>query len=176
MAFRHLDHFARAIIDASSVGNWSVDDLVMGYADDHSDRNGVDDAAADAILAQGCPDVENLYAVKALRESIVPARVVGYGTTPAVTGLADDGRVIVTYLGEGFPSRPGFGAALVDDSSEVLRGILIWDAQPPPADYPRIGTITNTSITMPLIGVLVNWPSVNSDRCPLFAELDTIAQ
>ena len=113
---------------------------------------------------------------KALHDSIVAARVVGYGTTPAVTALADDGRVIVTYLGEGFPSRPGFGAALVDDSSEVLMGILIWDAQPPPADYPRIGTITNTSTTMPLIGVLVNWSSVDSDRCPIFAELDTIAQ
>ncbi len=113
---------------------------------------------------------------EALHEGIVPARVVGYGTTPAVTGLADDGRVTVAYLGEGFPSRPGFGAALVDDSSEVFRGILIWDKEPPPADYPRIGTITNTSITMPLIAVPVNWPSVNSDRCPLFAELDTIAQ
>ncbi len=111
-----------------------------------------------------------------LHEGIVPARVVGYGTTPAVTGLADDDRVIVTYQGEGFPSRPGFGAALVDDSSEVLRGILIWDAEPPPADYPRIGTITNTSTTIPLIGVSVNWQSVNSDRCPLFAELDTIAR
>ena len=113
---------------------------------------------------------------EALHEGIVPARVVGYGTTAAVTSLADDGSVTVTYLGEGFPSRPGFGAALVDDSSEVLRGILIWDAEPPPADYPRIGTITNTSTTMPLIGVSVNWPSVTSDRCPLFAELDTIAQ
>ncbi len=113
---------------------------------------------------------------EALHEGIVPARVVGYGTTPAVTGLADDGRVTVTYQGEGFPSRPGFGAALVDDSSEVFRGILIWDAEPPPADYPLIGTIANTSITMPLIAVPVNWSSVNSDRCPLFAELDTIAQ
>jgi hypothetical protein len=113
---------------------------------------------------------------EALHQGIVPVRVVGYGTTPAVTGLADDGRVTVTYLGEGFPSRPGFGAALVDDSSEVFRGILIWDKEPPPDDYPRIGTITNTSTTMPLIAVSVNWPSVNSDRCPLFAELDSIAQ
>ena len=113
---------------------------------------------------------------EALHEGIVPARVMGYGTTPALTGLADDGRVAVTYLGEGFPSSPGFGAALVDDSSEVFRGILIWDKEPPPADYPRIGTITNTGITMPLIAVPVNWPSVNSERCPLFAELDAIDQ
>ena len=134
-------------------------------------------AAGARILGQiTLPHLALTEPPKALHDSIVAARVVGYGTTPAVTGLADDGRVTVTYLGEGFPSRPGFGAALVDDSSEVLRGILIWDAPPPPADYPRIGTITNTSTTMPLIGVLVNWSSVDSDRCPIFAELDTIAQ
>lgn len=134
-------------------------------------------AAGARILDQiALPHMARTEPPEELREGIVPARVVGYGTTPAVTGLADDGSVIVTYQGEGFPSSPGFGAALVDDSSEVLRGILIWDAEPPPADYPRIGAITNTSTTMPLIGVSVHWQSVNSDRCPLFAELDTIAQ
>ncbi len=63
----------------------------------------------------------------------------------------------------------------MDDSSEVCRGILIWDKEPPPEDFPRIGTIADANTAMPLIGVRVNWPSVNSERCPLFAELDTSA-
>ncbi len=109
-----------------------------------------------------------------LKSGVVPARVVGFGTTPAVTGQAEDGSITVAYQGDGFPTRPGFGAALVDDSSEVFRGILIWDKAPPPADHPRIGTIADPNIVMPLIGVRVNWGSVNSERCPLFANLDTL--
>ncbi len=109
-----------------------------------------------------------------LKSGVVPARVVGFGTSPAVTGQAEDGSIMVAYQGEGFPSTPGFGAALVDDSSEVFRGILIWDKAPPPTDHPRIGTIADPNIVMPLIGVRVNWGSVNSERCPLFANLDTL--
>ncbi len=109
-----------------------------------------------------------------LKSGVVPARVVGFGTSPAITGQADDGSITVAYQGDGFPTRPGFGAALVDDSSEVFYGILIWDKQPPPDDHPRIGIIADPNIVMPLIGVRVNWGSVNSERCPLFANLDTL--
>ncbi len=109
-----------------------------------------------------------------LKSGVVPARVVGYGTTAAATGQADDGSIMVAYQGEGFPTTPGFGAALVDDSSEVFRGILIWDKRPPPDDFPRIGIIADANLTMPLIGVRVSWVSVNSERCPLFANLDTL--
>lgn len=104
------------------------------------------------------------------------ARVIGYGTTAAVANLADSGRVAARYSGEGFPTQPGFGVALVDDSSEVFRGVLVWDKEPPPAEYPTIGTIGDSSVTMPLIAVLINWESVNSERCPLFAPLDSAAQ
>jgi hypothetical protein len=105
-----------------------------------------------------------------------PARVIGYGTTAAVASPADEGGVAAMYTGEGFPAEPGFGVALVDDSSEVFRGVLIWDKEPPPAQYPTIGTIGDNNVTMPLIAVLINWESVNSERCPLFAPLDSAAQ
>jgi hypothetical protein len=113
---------------------------------------------------------------RGVTEGIVPARVVGYGTTAAVAGQAEDGSAVVGYEGEGFPSRPGFGAALVDDSSEVFRGILIWDKEPPPAPYPRIGTIATANSVLPLIGIRVSWAAVNSERCPLFANLDSLGQ
>ncbi len=109
-----------------------------------------------------------------LKSGVVPARVVGFGTSPASTGQGDDGRISVAFQGEGFPTEPGFGVALIDDSSEVFRGILIWDKEPPPRDYPSIGTISDPNIVMPLIGVRLNWASVNSDRCPIFANLDTL--
>ncbi len=106
-------------------------------------------------------------------EGTIATRAVGYGTTPATAVVGDDGTVAVEYAGLGFPETPGFGAALVDDSSEVFYGILIWDMDPPPDDFPRIGTIADANVVMPLIGVLINWGIVNSERCPLFAALDS---
>ncbi len=132
-------------------------------------------ASATRIIEQiTLPHMALTEAPDGLKSGVVPARVVGFGTTPAVTGQAEDGSITVAYQGEGFPTTPGFGAALVDDSSEVFHGILIWDKQPPPDDYPRIGIIADPNIVMPLIGVRVNWISVNSERCPLFANLDTL--
>ena len=115
-------------------------------------------------------------APEAMLQGRFPARVMGYGTTAAVASPVEEGGVAATYSGEGFPALPGFGVALVDDSSEVFRGVLVWDKEPPPPNYPTIGTIGDSSGTMPLIALLINWESVNSERCPLFAPLDTAAQ
>lgn len=108
-----------------------------------------------------------------LGQGTVPARVVGFGTTSAMSGLDEAGRAVVAYDGPGFPTTPGFGAALVDDSSEVFRGILIWDKDPPPDAYPTIGMVATANVTIPLIGVRIHWGSVNSERCPLFARPDS---
>jgi hypothetical protein len=106
-------------------------------------------------------------------EGRIPTRAVGYGTTPATAVIGDDGTVAVEYTGQGFPEFPGFGTAMVDDSSEVFHGILIWDMDPPPDYFPRIGTIADSNQVIPLVGMLINWASVNSERCPLFAALDS---
>jgi hypothetical protein len=134
-------------------------------------------ASATRVLEQ-LNQVESALSVapEGLLEDRFAARVIGYGTTAAVASPADSGRVAARYTGEGFPTKPGFGVALVDDSSEVFRGVLVWDKEPPPAQYPTIGTIGDSSGTMPLIAVLINWESVNSERCPLFAPLDSAAQ
>jgi len=50
LAFRNLDHFAAAVLNLASRSNWTIDDLTLGYADDHSDRTAEDDATADAII------------------------------------------------------------------------------------------------------------------------------
>ncbi|MDH5198988.1 MAG: hypothetical protein OEY20_17230 [Gemmatimonadota bacterium] len=104
----------------------------------------------------------------------VPARVVGRGTTRALVARTETG-VSLGFEGEGFPDRPGFALVLVDDSSEVLRGVLIFEADGP-ADYPQIGTISSATSTLPLYAMRVNWGRVSNERCPLFAASDSTSR
>jgi hypothetical protein len=97
----------------------------------------------------------------------VPARVVGRGTARALVARTDSG-VTLGFEGEGFPPQPGFALVLVDDSTEVLRGVLIFETDGP-ADYPQIGTISSATSTLPLYAMRVNWARVSDERCPLFA-------
>jgi hypothetical protein len=97
--------------------------------------------------------------------SALPARVVGYAPARVLVTDAPNG-VVMGYEGTGFPTRPGFGLLLVDDSSEVVRGVLIYDKEE--QDLPRIGTISGSTSTIPLYGLRVNWASVSDARCPIF--------
>ncbi|HEX9728145.1 MAG TPA: hypothetical protein VGA37_06560 [Gemmatimonadales bacterium] len=98
---------------------------------------------------------------------VVPARVVGRGTMRAIAAPGPGG-VVLGYEGAGFPVAPGFALALVDDSTEVFRGVLIFDSDGP-ADYPQIGTISSDVVTLPLYGMRIRWAAVSDERCPLFA-------
>ena len=104
----------------------------------------------------------------------VPARVVGRGTTRALVARTESG-VSLGFEGEGFPEHPGFALVLVDDSSEVLRGVLIFEADGP-VDYPQIGTISSATSSIPLYAMRVNWARVSNERCPLFAVGDSTAR
>lgn len=132
--------------------------------------------AAAGIVLQSLQDVNRLVATEPPQlPNVLPARVVGYGTARAVVAHGPD-RLVLGYEGPGFPALPGFGLLLVDDSSEVVRGVLIYEPEGP-AGYPKLGIITGASATLPLYGSRVHWPSVTAPRCPLFAELpaDTTA-
>jgi hypothetical protein len=128
-------------------------------------------AAGNRILDQFQGGTTVLHAPPAGLEGEVQARVVGRGTASALAARAESG-VVLGYNGEGFPDRPGFAVALVDDSSEVFRGVVIFETNGP-ADYPQIGTISSASSTLPLYAMRINWSSVNDPRCPLFAPRDT---
>ena len=104
----------------------------------------------------------------------VPARVIGRGSATALAARADSG-VVLGYSGEGFPDRPGFAVALVDDSSEVFRGVLIFESDGP-ADFPQIGTVSSASSTIPLYAMQVRWSRVSDPKCPLFTVRDTTAR
>ncbi len=105
---------------------------------------------------------------------VVPARVVGYGTARAIAASGPEG-TIVGYEGSGFPTVPGFGLALVEDSADTFKGILIFETDPP-YGYPQLGSITGTESTLPLYGLRVTWGAVSDDRCPLFGPIDTGAR
>jgi hypothetical protein len=97
----------------------------------------------------------------------LPAKVVGYGTGRVVVAPGPEG-LTMGYEGQGFPPEPGFGLLLVDDSTEIARGVLIYEPEGP-GGYPELGTVAGASGSIPLYGLRVHWPSLNAPRCPLFA-------
>lgn len=104
-------------------------------------------------------------------QGTVPTRIVGRGTARALVARTDS-TVSLGFEGEGFPQIPGFAVALVDDSSEVFRGVIVFESAGP-VDYPQIGTIASATSSLPLYAMRVSWSRVSNDRCPLFATADT---
>ncbi len=128
-------------------------------------------AAGNMVLDQFQGGTTVLHTAPAGLVGDVPARVIGRGTATALAARSDSA-VVLGYRGDGFPDRPGFAVALVDDSSEVFRGVLIFESSGP-ADYPQVGTISSASSTLPLYAMRVSWSRVSDPKCPLFAARDT---
>ena len=99
----------------------------------------------------------------------VPVRVVGHGTVSAPVEQTSDGPR-VEYSGEGFPPTPGFGLALVEDSADTFKGVLVYEVTPP-VGYPQLGQVAGDGHTIPLYGARVTWGQVSTPRCPLFADI-----
>jgi hypothetical protein len=106
-------------------------------------------------------------------QGTVPARVVGYGTTAALVAFGPDG-AMVGYEGPGFPTLPGWGLLLVEDSLDTFKGVLIYETEPP-MGAPLLGGVIGGNYTIPLYGARVTWSAVSSERCPMFAAVDTTA-
>jgi hypothetical protein len=96
----------------------------------------------------------------------LPARVADRADPGGVLVEYEDGRLLLEFQGVGFPSRPGYALLVVDDTSQQVEGVLIYD-QDGPRDHPRIGTVRRGEVAIPLYGVLVDWGSVSNPRCPL---------
>jgi len=130
-------------------------------------------AGATMVLDQLRAGTKILDALPAGVVGTVPARVVGYGTVPALAAEGAEGAVI-GFEGEGFPATPGFGLVLVEDSAEVFKGVLIYDLDPP-RGLPQLGVVSAGSSAIPLFGTRVTWAAVSEPRCPLFGRVDTAA-
>jgi hypothetical protein len=127
--------------------------------------------AANKALEQLYTGNRTLLAVPEEFRGTVATRVPGHGTTPGLVGETPDGP-IVAYDGEGFPPVSGFGIMLVNDSTDTFEGVLIYDLEPP-MGLPVLGGVTNGRYVIPLYGMRVAWAAVSTERCPLFAALDT---
>jgi len=144
--------------------------LACGGNPENTASCGFASIAAASIVMQSMQDLSHAVAAPpAALPDRLPAKVVGRGTVPATVTRGPEG-LSVRYEGEGFPTIPGFGLLLVDDSLEVARGVLIYEPETPPG-YAKLGTIANATTTLPLIGLRVHWPSLNAPRCPLFQPL-----
>lgn len=100
-----------------------------------------------------------------LDTGLVATRVVGHGTSASLAARSPQG-LVLGYEGEGFPPIPGFAVALVDDSSEVLHGVLVFESDGP-ADYPQIGIVSAASGNVPLYAMRIAWHDVSDPKCPL---------
>jgi len=128
-------------------------------------------AASSLVLDQFQQRTTVMPAAPADLQGTVPARMVGHGTTRALVARTDS-NVTLGFEGEGFPATPGFAVVLVDDSTEAMRGVLVFDSDGP-VDYPQIGTISSATSTIPLYAMRITWSRVSDPRCPLFATADT---
>ncbi len=104
---------------------------------------------------------------------LLPARVAGRADTAhAIKGVAG-GQLALVYVGNYFPSdtlitdTTVYGLLVVDDSSERVIGLLVYEGIAPPKEYPRIGVVAHEAVTIPLFGVRVNWAKLYNPRCPL---------
>lgn len=61
-----------------------------------------------------------------------------------------------------------YGVLLVDDSTAIVHGVLIYEQKRPPEQYPRVGTLTDPRHSIPVYGLRVSWREVSNPRCPLF--------
>jgi hypothetical protein len=127
--------------------------------------------AANKVLEQLQTGTKVLAEIPADFGGTVPARIPGYGTTAALVAESPDGP-IVAYDGEGFPTVPGFGVILVEDSTDTFQGVLIYDLNPP-MSYPILGGVSGGQLVVPLYGMRISWSAVSFPRCPLFAPIDT---
>lgn len=101
--------------------------------------------------------------------ALLPGKVVAHGTS-RVTATRSDSGLDLRYAGEGFPQVPGFGVLLVDDSTEAVRGVMVFEPEPPKG-YPKLGTIESGGTKLPLYGMRVHWADLNAPRCPMFQPL-----
>lgn len=107
----------------------------------------------------------------------LPARIAGESDTARVHVAYDGDRLVLQFEGSRFPAVSSvdstgrdstvFGLLLVDDSTEVVQGVLVYDRPRPPADYPRLGTLVGGDRFVPVYGVRLNWAGVSNPRCPL---------
>jgi hypothetical protein len=106
----------------------------------------------------------------------LPARVAGEADTGRALVATDRGRLVLSFAGKAFPTvetdstqkdSSVFALLLVDDSTDVVQGVLVYAGRRPPKEYPRLGTMVGDDQVVPLYGMRLDWSAVSNPRCPL---------
>jgi hypothetical protein len=106
----------------------------------------------------------------------LPARIAGEADTGRALVATDHDRLVLSFTGNGFPpvqtdsartDSSVFALLLVDDSTDVVQGVLVYAGRRPPKDYPRLGTMVGNDQIVPLYGLRLAWSTVSNPRCPL---------
>lgn len=102
---------------------------------------------------------------------VLPARVAGRSDTAHVIRGVSQGQLALIYEGASFPTVVNdssvYGVLVVDDSTDRVVGLLVYESARPPKDFPSIGIVVHDPVTIPLYGVRVNWADASNPRCPL---------
>ncbi len=98
----------------------------------------------------------------------LPARVAGKGDAAKgdVNVRYGEGLLVMEFQGDSFPRRPGYALLVVDDTSNRVMGVLVYDTEGP-TQHPVIGSVTGPGLRVPLYGVRVDWTGVSNPRCPI---------
>lgn len=102
----------------------------------------------------------------------LPARVAGHSEQGRVDVGAARDQLVLGYEGAGFPAPGpgGYGLLVVDDTSQRVVGVMIYESVRPPDSYPKLGTLTGGTTVLPLYGVRLSWADVSNPRCPLLGD------
>ena len=102
---------------------------------------------------------------------VMPARVAGQADTARAIRGSSQGQLALIFEGAYFPTgitdSTVYGLLVVDDSTERVIGLLVYEGIAPPIQFPRIGLVSHEAATIPLFGVRVNWANIYNPRCPL---------
>ena len=132
---------------------------------------GIAQLAGPAIVQQQLDDPRQIVTAAPVDlPTELPGRVVGQRETRVAATYVGE-QVAVSYAGTGFPLDPqvGFGLLVVDDTSQRVIGVLIYDAVAPKG-RPELGYVTGGERSVPLFGVRVSWADVSNPRCPLLGD------
>ncbi len=106
----------------------------------------------------------------------LPLRIVGHGNQTTMLVGYQQGQLVLRTDGDTLPTvftraagvdSTGYALLVADDSTNRVEGALVYESQRPGANFPRLGSLTDGSRTIPLFGVKVDWASLNNLACPL---------
>lgn len=106
----------------------------------------------------------------------LPLRIVGHGDQTTMLVGYQQGQLVLRTDGDTLPAvftnaaggdSTGYGLLVADDSTKRVEGALVYESQRPGTSFPRIGSLTDGSRTIPVYGVKLDWASMNNLACPL---------